>query len=141
MRLEDIGAVFELEHEVITPSWSAAQISSELKIAGSLHFVAEQRSALLGYIFFRICGNEAELLRIGVAPSKRRSGVGGALLAYGVTELMEKKVEHCFLEVRSSNRNAQLFYESSGFYRCGVRPKYYSKPSEDAVLMTMNLIL
>ncbi len=139
MRQEDVGAVCELEREAITPSWSVAQISSELDIAESLHLVAEQSNALFGYTFFRICGHEAELLRIGVDATRRRSGVGAALLRYGLRELAQKKVESCFLEVRISNTGAQLFYESFGFQHQGVRPKYYGKPTEDAALMRKNL--
>lgn len=140
MRQEDVGAVFELESQVITPSWSAPQISSELDVTGSLHFVAEQENALFGYTFFRTCGNEAELLRIGVDPTKRRTGIGRALMAFGLTALVEKKIELCFLEVRRSNKDAQLFYQSLGFCCCGVRPKYYSTPAEDAVLMRRDLM-
>ena len=40
------------------------------------------------------------------------------------------------LDVRESNEAARRFYEKSGFSEDGVRPKFYSDPEEDAVLMS-----
>jgi len=39
------------------------------------------------------------------------------------------------LEVRRSNEAARLLYERFGFSVAGVRPEYYSKPVEDALIL------
>ena len=39
------------------------------------------------------------------------------------------------LEVRRSNEAARLLYERFGFSVGGVRPAYYSKPVEDALIL------
>jgi ribosomal-protein-alanine N-acetyltransferase len=39
------------------------------------------------------------------------------------------------LEVRRSNEVARLLYERFGFSVAGVRPAYYTKPVEDALIL------
>ena len=43
------------------------------------------------------------------------------------------------LEVRASNSAALQLYESGGFKRVGVRPRYYANDGEDAVIMLYDL--
>ena len=40
------------------------------------------------------------------------------------------------LEVRPSNASALALYTTQGFQQVGRRPKYYQKPTEDALLLT-----
>jgi len=40
-----------------------------------------------------------------------------------------------YLEVRESNGAALRLYESMGFRRAGVRPKYYERPKEAGIVM------
>jgi ribosomal-protein-alanine N-acetyltransferase len=44
-----------------------------------------------------------------------------------------------FLEVRSGNIAAQALYQKCGFKAIARRPRYYSEPLEDAVVMTRTL--
>ena len=41
------------------------------------------------------------------------------------------------LEVRVSNTAARSLYAKKGFSDVGIRPGYYEKPREDAVIMTL----
>ena len=59
----------------------------------------------------------------------------GALLAQAKSE----SVEIVHLEVRRSNVTAQSLYQRCGFAADGLRPRYYSRPTEDAVLMSCRL--
>jgi ribosomal-protein-alanine N-acetyltransferase len=52
---------------------------------------------------------------------------------------MERRISTIWLEVRSKNRAAIAFYESHGFHKKGVRPNFYSNPTEDADLMAITL--
>ena len=40
------------------------------------------------------------------------------------------------LEVRKSNLPAIKLYEKAGFENMGIRPRFYTEPEEDAVIMT-----
>ncbi|MDR3744966.1 MAG: GNAT family N-acetyltransferase [Acidobacteriaceae bacterium] len=80
-----------------------------------------------------------ELESVVVASSQRRAGVGRALCsavfdwcrAQGATEVM--------LEVRSSSVAAIALYTSMGFTATGRRPRYYSEPEDDALLLRLPL--
>jgi len=44
-----------------------------------------------------------------------------------------------FLEVRASNAAARRLYASRGFHEVGVRPNYYKRPVEDALVLRRDL--
>ena len=76
---------------------------------------------------------EAELLRIAVAPSARRKGLGRTLLRTAEADLRNDGIRNLYLEVRISNAAARALYESEGWRQTGQRPRYY-RDGEDAVL-------
>lgn len=81
---------------------------------------------------------EAELLRISVAPSARRKGLGRALLQAAEMDLEKSGIRHLYLEVRVSNTSARALYEAEGWQVTGHRPHYY-RDGEDAVLYKKSL--
>ena len=93
---------------------------------------------IIGYHCFWIVFEELRLMNLAVRKSMRRKGVGGAL----VTEALRLGVEHAatraVLEVRASNDPARVLYARRGFVQIGCRPRYYTNPIEDAVLMEMH---
>ena len=82
---------------------------------------------------------EAELLRIAVAPSSRREGLGRALLRASVRGLRSLGIADCHLEVRVSNAGARSLYEAEGWRFQGLRKGYY-KNGEDAALYQLRLV-
>lgn len=81
---------------------------------------------------------EAELIRIAVDPSRRRAGLGRALLRHSEAMLLRLGIQTLFLEVRVSNLAAQTLYEAEGWHRTGLRPAYY-RDGEDAALYRRDL--
>jgi len=76
---------------------------------------------------------EAELVRIAVAPAARRKGHGAALLRHSVAVLTRMKIATLYLEVRVSNLSARALYEKEGWTCMGLRKGYY-RDGEDAAL-------
>ena len=78
---------------------------------------------------------EAEVMNVAVHPDYRGQGIAQKLM----TALMEagasRGVKEYTLEVRVSNVGAIHVYESHGFVGEGIRPGFYSKPTEDALIM------
>jgi [ribosomal protein S18]-alanine N-acetyltransferase len=102
-------------------------------------WVADQNREVAGFIVARRVTSELEILNFAVRPDRRHRGIGASLLretlAWGVTFQAEK----AFLEVRASNLAALRFYEHNGFEVTGRRPRYYSAPIEDALVLTAPL--
>lgn len=78
---------------------------------------------------------QAELESIAVAPSSQRRGIARALLQSLLLELGLAGIHELWLEVRVSNAPAIALYRSLGFREIGRRPRYYTDPIEDALLM------
>lgn len=135
---EDLPGVLLVEKQM-QGYWNFRQWSDELQIHGAVCLVAEVDVTVVGFVSFRCVEEEAELMRIAVLQGCQRIGIGTKLLLTGLSELARKKVKTCFLEVRLSNGAGQSLYSALGFWKIGLRPKYYSHPVEDAVLMQLDL--
>jgi ribosomal-protein-alanine N-acetyltransferase len=120
--------------------WSAAQLRAELAAGNGLSWVGERREEIAGYVFFRTCRPESELLHLVVAHGHRRRGLAEALLRHGLEHLVAAGYGTCLLEVRSSNAAARQLYAKMGFFQVGRRAKYYRQPIEDALLLQRDLI-
>jgi ribosomal-protein-alanine N-acetyltransferase len=79
--------------------------------------------------------DELHINNLAVMPNLRRTGIGSTLLAFVLKKGVELGARRATLEVRRSNEAARLLYERAGFVVAGVRPGYYSKPVEDALVL------
>lgn len=84
--------------------------------------------------------DEAEIASVCVDPAYRRLGGGTKLLQTLLRQARLSGAQNVYLEVRISNQAAQKLYRSAGFECIGVRKRYYTNPSEDAVLMRCNIM-
>jgi [ribosomal protein S18]-alanine N-acetyltransferase len=103
-------------------------------------WVAETSAGVIGFIAARAVAGEMEVLNLAVDPVGRRSGAGRALLDAALDAGRNAGARRAYLEVRESNRAARRFYERRGFAMIGERPRYYSDPEEDAILMARDLL-
>ena len=145
MAASDIDAVLALEQQIPeAPHWRREDYEQSLitdpKAAlKRAAFVAESGPAILGFSGARLVAGIAELESIAVAPGARGQGIGKALLQAVLTWAAELEAVRLELEVRASNHRAIMVYERCGLRREGLRPGYYQSPSEDAVLMSLEL--
>ena len=65
--------------------------------------------------------------------------LGAALLAEALKWAQTFQATQAILEVRASNLAALRFYERHKFEVVGRRPRYYTAPVEDALLLTATL--
>lgn len=139
-RLADQEAVLRIERQSMLDPWSAPQIAAELVAVNGIGWVAEADGLVCGYVFFRVCAPESELLRLAVAPSWRRKGVGRNLMEEALSFLKDLQgCNCCMLEVRATNEEAQRLYLQADFVRIGRRKAYYSHPVEDAIVLRRDL--
>lgn len=102
-------------------------------------WVAKEGFELAGFLVARRILQDLEILNFAVRPDARRSGAGSALLREALEWGNSFKAEKAFLEVRASNQPALRFYARFGFEVTGRRPRYYTAPIEDAILLAANL--
>lgn len=145
MKASDVDRVTGLAAAINgAPQWPrAAYITA---IAGEatpsrVALVAEElpSETLLGFVVAMVLAPEAELETIAVASSGQRRRIGRRLFAALTAELSASGVTDVHLEVRCSNHQALAFYAALGFVETGRRPRYYTGPIEDAVLLRFQL--
>jgi [ribosomal protein S18]-alanine N-acetyltransferase len=104
-------------------------------------WVDEQKDEVAGFVVARRLSSELEILNFAVQPDWRNRGIGRALLEHTLSWGATFQGEKAFLEVRASNLAALRFYEHNGFEVTGRRPRYYSAPIEDALVLAAPLPL
>ena len=120
--------------------WSLDNIKSELDNERNICIAARDEERIIGYIFLSTVCDECELNRIAVLPEYRNQKIAGKLMLAMKDFLSQKSFGTVYLEVRSSNAPAINLYTKSGFKEIGKRKNYYKNPTEDAVLMSLELI-
>ena len=102
-------------------------------------WVAEEAGRVAGFLVARYTGGDIEILNFAVRREVRHLGVGASLLEKALEWGRAHEAEKAFLEVRMSNLTALQFYERRGFRPAGRRPRYYTAPPEDAVVLNLKL--
>ncbi len=135
LSLQDLHALVTLEDEVFTSGpWTASQLASQIGDKASVLLGHWSGDDLTAYVALRVVSDEAELLRIGVLPAARRSGVARALLRDGVSACSGRGARRLFLEVSEHNGAALALYGATGWSKVGRRRGYYG-PGDDAILL------
>jgi [ribosomal protein S18]-alanine N-acetyltransferase len=103
-------------------------------------WVAEAEGGeVAGFLVARRIASDLEILNFAVRPAARRQGVGGTLLGEAMQWAKGFGAEQAFLEVRVSNLAALRFYERHNFQVTGRRPRYYTEPIEDGLVLSATL--
>jgi ribosomal-protein-alanine N-acetyltransferase len=138
MTKADLESVLAIEHASFSRPWRYEHFLHEQSSPHSFPLVAVIEGAVGGYVCLMSLFEEGQILNIVVAPHLRGRGIARALLEHAAAIAREKHAEIMTLEVRASNRDAIALYERFGFFRTGIRPKYY-EDAEDALLMEKSL--
>jgi ribosomal-protein-alanine N-acetyltransferase len=140
LREGDLERVMEIERECFTTPWKEATFRGLMKRSDTDLFVAEAADGwVAGYAACWTVIDQSELGNVAVSPRARGAGVGGALVDAVVERIKERGATECYLEVRESNHGAQSLYRHRGFVNVGRRPRYYSLPTEDALVMRLRV--
>jgi ribosomal-protein-alanine N-acetyltransferase len=141
MRWWDVEALLPLERRLFPDDpWSAELFWSELAgvPATRWYVVAEDAGEPVGYAGLRVV-DVAEVQTLGVAPHRRREGLGSLLLRALLGEAERRGAREVLLEVRADNVAAQRLYAAAGFERLAVRRGYYAGGRVDAIVLRARL--
>lgn len=139
MHEDDVEAVAAIELESFTMPWTAAMFRSELHNERTSRLlvarVPDHSEAIVGYLAYRIVLDEMHIILLAVAPAWRQRGIARQMLLESMAHARHAGCVRATLEVRVSNTPAQQLYFSLKFAPVGTRPKYYLRPTEDALIL------
>jgi ribosomal-protein-alanine N-acetyltransferase len=97
--------------------------------------------SLAGFIVSRIAADEAEILSVAVAASRRGKGLARRLLDLNLRRLAGLGARAVFLEVDEANEPARRLYRRTGFREVGRREGYYpDTKSSTALILRRDLV-
>ena len=131
----DLDEVCNIENDAFSVPWSRNSFAEALADESNFLLVCETFEGIAGYADTWCVLDEATVTNIAVREDFRRRGIGAALLQAALDMAKERGISAVTLEVRKSNESAIKLYNRFGFEAVGIRPGYYEKPTEDAVIM------
>jgi len=105
--------------------WNSLAIAEIMNVAGFFGHIAWVDEMPAGFALALHLGEECEILALGVLPSRRREGIGSALLDAICVEGSLRGARRIVLEVAVDNRAALSVYTARGFIQVGHRWNYY----------------
>jgi ribosomal-protein-alanine N-acetyltransferase len=134
----DLEAILEVEQASFNNPTTREWYISELQ-RPEVCFVYVIRTPdcpVAGFCAFWKVLDQIHINNLAIRPGFRQRGLARLLLARILDEATSLGVASATLEVRRSNAAARRLYESAGFRLAGVRTSYYTKPIEDALILT-----
>ncbi len=133
----DIDAIVALEAESFTNPWARDTLVWELKNSDvtRVYLLRDEAAHVLAFCVCWLIFDELHINTLAVSPVARRQGVASRLLRDVMAEAVAGGASKATLEVRASNSAALALYERLGFQVAARRPRYYTLPEEDALIL------
>jgi ribosomal-protein-alanine N-acetyltransferase len=141
---DDAAGVAALEQAALAAdAWSPTLVTEGVagRVPTMLYLVATEPSdepvetTVVGYAAASMVADLAELQRIAVSATRRRTGIASDLLARVEAEARLRHADRVLLEVREDNAGACAFYAARGFSEIDRRPRYYADGTTAVVLV------
>jgi len=136
MIADDVEQVSRLEQENFSMPWSKEAFLEILNNKAALYMVAIEQDRVIGTCGIITALDEGDICNVVTDESCRGRGVAFELVKTVMDAAAEELgTKEYTLEVRVGNKAAIALYEKLGFKSEGIRPKFYEKPVEDAIIM------
>ena len=134
-RHADLPAILALERSGFAPleQWSERSWNGELTGEGRTVLIA-RRHVPVGVIALQTVAHTADLHRLVVAPTHRRTGVATELVYAGLEAVRHGGARSVLLEVDFGNDPAIALYQQLGFEQLAARENYYG-PGRHALIL------
>ena len=134
LAMQHLAGVAALEKAVFSHPWS--ERSLELLCGETAFgFVALEGEDVTAYGGMLTVLDEGQITNIATHPNYRRQGLAAKVLSALLEQARAKGILSVTLEVRASNTAAIALYQKFGFSAVGKRPRFYTHPTEDALIM------
>jgi len=135
-----LPAMAALQQAVFHPPASEARLRERFAVPHAHMLTAlMDESGVGGYIAVDEIADEAFIDDVAVFPQVQQQGIGNALLARAETGAILRGCATIHLEVRESS-GARALYAARGYKEVGRRKSFYQSPTEDAILMALEII-
>ena len=143
----DVDALVALEHLCFSHPWTPRNFADAMAdpprgrvvVLRVPHAQADPERGIAAYCAYALAAGELHVHNLAVRPDDRRRGWGRVLMRVVLGLAARQGASVALLEVRRSNEAARRLYESLGFHVLATRRDYYSRPTEDALVMEMSL--
>lgn len=132
---EDVPAVSKIEEDTFSMPWHPDDFRRMILEDNMTYLVAELDGKIIGGAGLRNILGDGEITNVAILSGYRGKGYGKQLVAALLQAGEELGAKAFTLEVRVSNAPAIRLYESLGFVSEGIRPGFYERPREDALIM------
>lgn len=141
MGIGHLSQVMAIERQSYEFPWSETIFADCLHAGYSAWVLTTAEEEVLAYALLAMGAGEAHVLNVCTAPTHRRLGLARSLLQHLIMISRAADLDRVLLEVRVSNTQGRGLYESLGFRRIGLRPRYYPgrDAREDAVVLALDL--
>ena len=140
-----LNGAAELEKLCFSSPWGASSLELLTNDGIGVGYVltvpaapgAEPTVAAYGGMLITV--DEGQITNVAVHPDHRRKGFGAAIVRALLRHAKDARLESVSLEVRASNTAAIELYKRAGFAEAGRRKGFYTKPTEDALVMVCKI--
>jgi len=130
----DMAEVLDIERASFDVPWVEEEFLACLRQLNCIGMVAEHQQIIVGFMLYEFHRHSIHVLNFAVHPNCLRQGIGTRLVAKLIDKLSQQRREEIVLEVRETNLDAQLFFQSQGFRAVSVMRDWYDN-GEDAYVM------
>ncbi len=131
----DLPQAAALEAKTFSMPWKEEDFAEMIAAPYAHFFVADEDGRIVGIIGLRDLSGEGEITNVAVCEERKRHGIGSMLVSRVIEESQSLGIGDLTLEVRVSNEAAIRLYDKFGFKSEGIRPGFYEKPVEDALIL------
>lgn len=132
---DDIDALCQIEAATFSMPWTKQSFMDLKNSDNNYYIVAHLNGEVIGCAGVWNGAGDGNITNVVIRADHRRKGYGERMLEKLMADGKAIGIENYTLEVRKSNDAAIRMYEKLGFVSEGIRPGFYEKPVEDAVIM------
>jgi ribosomal-protein-alanine N-acetyltransferase len=133
-RANDAAAIARLHAASFGRGWEEDEVHRLLLDSAVVAHRAMVRRTMAGFIISRMAADEAEILSVAIAPTRRGRGFSRPLLDFHLRSLAGLGARTVFLEVDERNTPACRLYDGAAFQEVGRREGYYKDGARALVL-------
>lgn len=137
--LDDAEAIWRIDCACFSEPDSLEAVKAQLSDGSVNVKLCELNGNVVSYCSALAVLDEIQIINVATLPEYASRGYAYGVLCSVLSRARAHGAASASLEVRVSNVAAIHIYEKVGFKTCGVRRKFYKKPSEDALVMVANL--